>query len=248
MKKLMLGAVLAAMVTTVQAEPLRTLFTKENQMPEKGQLELGALANTQQYPNQSFFTESVYARYGLFGNLAVNAFVPAHQIRNKNGFGSNQNGLGDCGLGFQLLAYEDIFRFPYIMPHLEFQFPTGNEDKGMGAGEVSILGGVTVGTRTWECVDWALDVTGSHLSTNDPLLKSDTVIISGSIVWALDEQFSLVGEVSGSDQTYAAGHPIAFEGGMVYKPVENLMIGVYGGKTQHTDESWDGTVKLSYSF
>jgi len=248
MKKLMLGVVLAAVVTTVQAEPLRTLFTKENQLPEKGQLELGALVDTHQYPNQSYFTESVYARYGLFGNLAAYAFAPYHQLRVKNGFTGNQNGIGDCGLGFQLLAYEDIFRFPYVMPHLELQFPTGDEKKGLGAGEVSILGGVTIGTKTWECVDWALDVTGAHLSTNDPQLKSDTIIVSGSIVWTLDEYFALVGEVSGSDQTYIAGHPITIDGGIIFRPTENLMFGVYGGKTQHTDESWNGTIRMAYSF
>jgi hypothetical protein len=105
-----------------------------------------------------------------------------------------------------------------------------------------------VGTKTWECVDWALDFTGAHLTSNDPTLKSDTIIVSGSIVWNLDDQFALVTEVSGSDQTFPGGHPVTFEGGMTYKPIENLMIGVYGGKTQHTDESWDGTVKVSYTF
>ena len=248
MKKLMLGVVMTAVAVTVQAEPIRTLLTKENQLPEKGQTELGLLANTQQYDNNAGYSETPYVRYGVFGNLAAYAFVPYNQTRYKDGFGLNQNGFGDMGIGFELLAYEDIFRFPYIMPHLELRFPTGDQDKGFGAGDVSILGGVTVGTKTWECVDWALDVTGAHLTTSDPMLKSDTVIISGSIVWNLDDQFSLVTEVSGSDQSYPDGHPVTFEGGMVYKPLENLMFGIYGGKTQHTDESWDGTFKASYSF
>ncbi len=248
MKKILIGAALVSMVMAAQAEPLRTLFTKENQLPEKGQLELGAFVGTQQYQTQSEYAESVYARYGLFGNLAAYAFVPYHETRYKNSFGKNKSGIGDVGLGFELLAYEDIFRFPYIMPHLELRFPTGDQDKGYGSGDVSILGGVTIGTRTWECVDWALDATGAHLATSNPLLKSDTIIISGSIVWNLDEQFSLVTEISGSDQTYPGGHPVTFEGGMVYKPIENLMFGIYGGKTQHTDESWDGTIKMAYSF
>jgi hypothetical protein len=248
MKKILIGAALVSMVMTASAEPLRTLFTRENQLPEKGQLELGAFANTHQYPNLSGYTESIYARYGLFGNLAAYAFAPYHQTRVKNGFGANLSGIGDIGLGFEVLPYEDIFKFPYIMPHLEIRFPTGDQDKGYGSGDVSILGGVTLGTKTWECVDWALDITGAHLTTNDPLLKNDTIIVSGSIVWNLDEQFALVTEVSGSDQTYAAGHPVTFEGGMVYKPIENLLIGIYGGKTQHTDESWNGTVKVAYSF
>ena len=255
MKKILIGAALLSMVVAAPAEPLRTLFTKENQLPEKGQLELDALASTQQYPVGSRYEEAVAARYGLFGNLAAYASIPFMQERVKDGligkqdgFTRNQNGFGDVALGFELLAYEDIFRFPYIMPHLELRFPTGDQDKGFGAGDVSILGGVTEGTKTWECVDWALDVTGAHLTTSDPMLKSDTVIISGSIVWNLDDQFSLVTEVSGSDQSYPDGHPVTFEGGMVYKPLENLMFGIYGGKTQHTDESWDGTFKASYSF
>ena len=248
MKKILIGAAMLSMVVTASAEPLRTLFTHENQLPEKGQLELGALVGTKQFEPRSEFEESLYARYGLFGNLAAIATVPFHETRYKTGLGSSQSGLGDVGLGFEVLPYEDIFKFPYIMPHLELRFPTGDEDKGYGAGEISILAGITVGTKTWECVDWALDVTGAHLTTNDPLLKNDTIIISGSIVWNLDEQFALVTELSGSDQSYPDGHPLTFEGGMVYKPIENLMIGIYGGKTSHTGESWDGTLKLSYSF
>lgn len=248
MKKILIGAALLGMVVAAPAEPLRTLFTKENQLPEKGQLELGAFVATQQYQDQSEYAESIYARYGLFGNLATYVSVPVRETRFKDGFGTNKSGFGDVALGFELLPYEDIFRFPYIMPHLELRFPTGDQDKGYGSGDVSILGGVTVGTKTWECVDWAVDVTGAHLATTDPTLKSDTVIVSGSIVWNLDDQFSLVTEVSGSDQTYPEGHPITFEGGMVFKPLENLMFGIYGGKTQHTEESWDGTFKAAYSF
>ena len=248
MKKMMLGAVLAMAIVSAQAEPIRTLLTKENQFPEKGQTELGLFADTQQYSTLNKYSETPYVRYGLFGNLAAYATVPIHETRYKNGFGSNQNGIGDVGLGFELLAYEDIFKFPYILPHLEFRFPTGDQDKDFGAGDVSILGGVTVGTKTWECVNWAVDVTGQHISTMDSTLKADTIVVSGSIVWDLDEQFSLVTEVSGSDQDYPDGHPITYEGGMVYKPIENLMVGVYGGKTMHTDQSWNGTVKCAYSF
>jgi hypothetical protein len=249
MKKLILGAVLAAAVTTVQAEPLRTLYTTENQMPEKGQLELGALVQTWQYENKGDYREELYVRYGLFGNLAAYAFAPMMQIRPKTGFGNSENGFSDCGIGLKLVAYEDIFRFPYILPHLELRFPTGDEEKGLGTGEVAIKGGVTVGTKTWECVDWALDVSGQHLATTSTLLKSDTVIISGSIIWTLPgDQLSLVSEVSGSDQSHPDGNPLTFSGGMVFKPTENLMFGLFGGKTTKTDESWNGTFKMAYSF
>lgn len=248
MKKVMLGVVLVAAAVTAQAEPIRTLLTRENQLPEKGQTELGLLANTQQYEAQNNFVESPYVRYGLFGNLAAYVAVPFHQTRVKQGFGDSQNGIGDATLGVDLLAYEDIFRFPYLLPHVEVAFPTGDEDKGFGAGDVSIRGGVTVGTKTWECVNWAVDVTGQHLTSNDPTLKADTIVVSGSLVWDLDEQFSLVTEVSSNDQTYPEGHPVTYEGGMVYKPIENLMFGVYGGKTMHTSENWNGSFKMAYSF
>ena len=247
MKKLMLGLMLAAMITAAQAEPMRTLLTQENQFPEKGQTEIGFLGNTQQRDTSSDYTESLYARYGLFGNLAAYALVPMHETMKKTGYGSNQAGIGDVALGFQVLPYEDIFKFPYILPHLQFGFPTGNKDKGYGAGDVSILGGVTVGTKTWECVNWAVDFSGQHLTNNDPTLKSDTAIVSGSIVWDLDDQFSLLSEISFSNQN---ANPVTYEVGMTYKPIENLLIGVYGGKTVNLTpyENWDGTVKISYSF
>jgi hypothetical protein len=248
MKKLMLGAMLVATAVAARAEPIRTLLTKENQLPEKGQVEVGLLANTRQYEAKSDWVESPYVRYGLFGNLAGYVAVPVHQTRFKRNAGTNQNGLGDVAVGFDLVAYEDIFRFPYILPHVEVGFPTGDEDKGFGAGEVYFRGGITVGTKTWECVNWAVDVTGQHLNTKDLTLKSDTIVVSGSLVWDLDEQFSLIGEVSGSDQNYPDGHPVTYEAGMTYKPVENLMFGIYGGKTTHTSESWNGSFKAAYSF
>jgi len=255
MKKLMPGVVMVAMVMVAQAEPIRTLLTEENQMPEKGQVELGILANTQQHDAFSEFTEAAYVRYGLFGNLAANVRVPMMQTRFKTGMGSNQSGIGDVALGFDFLAYEDIFRFPYILPHAEVLFPTGDQDKGFGAGDVSLRGGVTIGTKTWECVNWAVDASGQHLSSNDPTLKADTIVISGSIVWDLDEQFSLLTEVSSDDQNYPDGHPVTYEVGMVYKPIESLMLGIYGGKTTHatdtithTTENWNGSFKAAYSF
>ena len=241
---------MAVMAVTTQAEPIRTLFTTENQFPEKGQTELGILADTQQYDTLNQYSETPYVRYGLFGNLAAYANVPFHETSFKSGYGSNLSGIGDLALGLQFRAYEDIFKFPYIVPHVEVRFPTGDQGDGYGAGDVSLLGGVTVGTKTWECVNWAVDVTGAHISTNDPTLQSDTVIVSGSIVWELDDQFSLVAEISDNDQNYPDGHPITYEAGMVYKPNENLMLGIYGGKTIHLDpsESWDGTIKVAYSF
>ena len=247
-KKWMAGAVVVAVAGGAWAEAERTLLTRENKLPEMGQVEVGALFGVQALTHGKDYQETAYARYGLLGNLALNAGVPLRQVRPDKGFGDSQFGLGDVTVGFEIVPYQDVFRFPYILPHVDVGLPTGDKDKNMGSGDVSLFAGITVGTTTFEIYHWAADVSVRHLVDNDPMTKDDTVVLSGSFIWDLNDEFSLLTEISGTDQELPDGKPVTLEGGMIYKPTDNWMFGLYGGKTLHAGEDWNGTFKASFSF
>jgi len=248
-KKLLAGMVVVSIAGAAWAEPERTLLTRDNKLPEKGQVEVGALLAMQSLQFEKQYQEIPYARYGLLGNLAVNAFVPVREINPDSGFGKNQAGLGDIVLGMELVPYQDAFRFPYILPHLDVGLPTGDQDKGLGSGDVSVLAGVTVGTTMYEKYHWAADVGYRHLVDNNPLTDDDMLVLSGSFAWEVNEEVSLLAEVSGTDQELPDGRPVTFEGGMTYKPEDTAwFFGLYGGRTIHTGEDWNASVKASYTF
>ena len=248
-KKWMTGVMMVAVAGAAWAEPESTLLTRENKLPEKGQVEIGALIGMQALEFEKHYQETPYLRYGLLGNLAANVTIPVKQIRVDQGFNGNRSGLGDVTVGLELVPYQDAFRFPYIMPHVDVGFPTGDQDKNLGSGDVSVFAGVTVGTTTYEVYHWAVDVSVRHLVDNDPMTKDDTVVLAGSFIWDLSEEFSLLTEIGGSNQDLPDGRPITFEGGMVYKPADTAwLLGLYGGKTIHSSEDWNGTIKVSYSF
>ena len=248
-KKWMVGAVVLAMAGGAWAEAERTLLTRENKMPEKGQLEANALFGIQKLEHSKNYQETPQLRFGLLDNLAVNAAVPFKQMKPDTGFGRSEAGLGDVSLGFELVPYERVFRFPYILPHVDVGLPTGDDKKGLGSGDVSIAAGVTVGTTTYEVYHWALDVGFQHLVDNDPLTDDDALVVSASFLWDVSDEFALLTEMRGTDQELPDGRPLTFEGGMVYKPEDtSWMFGLYGGKTIHAGETWNGSLKISYSF
>jgi len=88
------------------------------------------------------YTAAPYIRYGLAENLAVFGDVPF--VQNKPSNGDTQQGLGDVEVGAELVVFQDIFGYPFIIPHAEVSFGTGDEDKGLGNGKTLCTVGVSV--------------------------------------------------------------------------------------------------------
>jgi len=227
-KKAFLGMILIAIASGAQAQSVRTVLSKDGHIPRPGQTELGADFRYEEFDFREETTLSPYFRYALFKNLAVSAQAPFRTIDPE--LGGSESGLGDTTVGLEFLGYQDIFRYPWIMPHVSVSLATGDEDKGLGTGETAYTLGLAMGTTVEDVFHFVADARYNILDDQDNIPS-----VAFALVWDLDRQFSLVGELEVARDKEADTHPLTFLGGMHYKINRSLSFGVYGGTSKNTD-------------
>lgn len=252
MRKSILAACMA-MTLSVAAygESERTLFTYENRVPEKGQVEIGVLGVYREVPDEDAvrvmsrdeYLVGPYLRYGLSERLSVSAAFPYKYIDPK--YGDAEQGPGDVVLEAVLVAFQDIFGYPFVIPHVSLFLPTGDEDKGLGEGETQTRVGVSIGTTIYDVLHFIVD--GSYTIRRD---ETNVKELGASIVWDLDKRFSVQAEFQVSNDKFPGddNNPVYYLGGATYRPSEALQITVYGGGAQHAETDVYGGAKVSYSF
>ncbi|WFB37314.1 transporter [Kiritimatiellota bacterium B12222] len=231
------------------AEAIRTNFSVENRFPHWEQLELGASYKGYGADSDSLApdlgTTSIYARYGILSNLAAVVDLPWQSLSSNTG-GSDENGLGDMKIGFQLLTYEDIFGYPYFIPHASFTLPTGDQDKGLGQDGVAVEVGLAYGSTINDWIEWVWDIG----YTVNPDIENQFKL-SNSYVWVLSPEFALTTEivykdvVDGNDSTESQ---VLVSGGFSYLWNEKIQMDLSagGGLTGPVDVF--GEARISYSF
>ncbi|NCC50640.1 MAG: hypothetical protein EOM20_05430 [Spartobacteria bacterium] len=241
-------AVLAA--GSIYGEAMRPLLTKENAFPGKHRFEVGAVGQYKQLNKKELAKDqetdvwwgTPYGRFGVADNFALFAKVPYGSIRPETG--SDESGIGDVSAGFELLAFEDIFTYPFVIPHAEVFFNTGDEDKGLGEGKTHFMGGIAVGTVVEEVVQFVADLRYEIYDNRDNVAS-----LAISVIWDLSERFAVLGEMKAADEEVNNhSYTMFFQGGLCYKITEALAINVYGGAGKHTDEDVVASTKISYAF
>jgi hypothetical protein len=232
-------------------ESRRTLYTYENKTPEKGEVEIGALGWYREVADERAsvdigrdeYTLEPYLRYGLLKDFNVTAKFPYMYIDPKAS--DNEQGPGDVELGAELVAFQDIFGYPFILPHVAVRLPTGDEDKGIGEGNTRTTCGVSVGTRIYDALQFVVDA--SYTIYRD---EENETLLGGSVVWDVDERLSLLGEVRTSNKEVGleANRPVYYLGGMCYRATDALQITVYGGGAQHAETDVLAGAKVAFSF
>lgn len=243
------------------AEPLRTFFVKENRMPGPFKAEVGAKGQFLEIPKKNtpdnngydVYTAAPYVRFGLAQNFAVFADVPYVSISPDSG--ESESGLGDVDIGAEFVAYQDIFGYPFIMPHADVSLDTGDEDKGLGAGKTQFTVGASVGTVVMDMFHYVIDAryTFKGKDDDDKNVNDDDndnyFTFAGAFIWDLNEQFSLLVEGKGTNRKNDKGdYPWYAQGGFSYKATENLMIAILGGGAKNADENTIVSGKIAYSF
>lgn len=261
MKRFLLASCAMFAVAGVSyGEAQRTALTVENRFPELGKLEVGGVFEAREFSDNGDHLTTVgpYLRYGLINNLSVYGSVPYAQSDRE--WLDDGQGLGDVKLGFQLLAYEDVFEYPWVVPHAEVAFGTGDEDKGLGYGEDVYTLGISVGTKMYETVSFIADVSyainGGYESglVPDSTLGAhetiDAVIIGGSIVWDVSERFAVLaeGKLVQDNNTAEEQQPRYAAAGMVYRFTERFQLGGQVGGWTDADGQTDIIVKGAYDF
>lgn len=231
----------------------RPLLTQENRFPEQWQVEAGAYGSYEDYDkddkhnviDHTAYWGVPYVRVGLLNRLAATLKVPYGST--SMDVGEDGAGVGDVVVGLQFLAYEDIFHYPFIIPHVEARLKTGDEKKGLGDGANSVACGLSVGSVMYDCVTIIVDGRYKFIEN-----VTENYSVGGSVIWDLDAQFALLVEGSvGSmkrEDADSVSRPIYGQAGMVYRVTESLDIGLYGGGGKDGAPSVSTTLKVSYTF
>lgn len=253
-KCLIVVGVLLFAATVIRAEPMRPLFSKENKMPGLHRLEVGVVGTYKEVPEEQpvglatakwdrdEYWGIPYARFGVTENFALLAEVPFASVDSQ--LNGDTQGLGDVLLGFELVAWQDIFRYPYVLPHAEVSLDTGDEEKGLGSGNTVVSAGLAIGTTVQNIFHWVLDGRYAMYSDADNIGS-----VAVAFIWDLGEQCSVLVEGKATDQDSKDGDtPAWLSAGLIYHATENLMLGAYGGTGSESSEDVIASLKVAYTF
>lgn len=246
--------VLAGMAS---ADPMRTVFTKENKFPGalKPELSLSGVASSFDADEADGDVDRYFiapgARFGLTDRLTLLASVPYAGYSEGD---LDESGLGDVELGTEFLFFEDIFEYAWIIPHAAVILATGDEDKGLGTGESQGRLGISVGTTTHDVLHWAVDVsyTMDGADPEDEFTDEREDLVAGalSLIWDLDDRSSILGEVQVRDDATDPDDDYALRAhlGLAYKVNKYLSIMAYGGGSSGLEEDYYGMGRAVVSF
>jgi len=230
--------------------PMRTLLTRENKYPEVGQFEVGGYFKHNETENNDSDSLGAYGRIGVWDNVTFEAGVP---VTDSDFNGESNTGLGDVELKLDLLAFQDIFRFPFIIPHIDVSLPTGEEDEGLGSGETIFAPGISIGTKVYDCLTYVVDFTYAFDGANDNYADDNVYYVSGSIVWDISDRFAVLVEGRIYEENDFEENPYTFHGGMAYRVTEDVQIAGYGGQYNSESDAEDtefdlATIRVSVQF
>ena len=262
-KGLLAAVALCVLAGMASADPMRTVFTKENKFPGALKPELSLFGGASSFDadeadgdiDRYFIAPG--ARFGLTDRLNLLASVPYAGYSEGD---LDESGMGDVELGTEFLFFEDIFEYAWIIPHATVILSTGDEDKGLGTGEDQGRLGISVGTTTHDVLHWAVDVSytmnGAEPEDDgfdafaDDDEREDLVTGALSLIWDLDDRSSILGEVQVRDDATDPDDDYALRGhlGLAYKVNKYLSIMAYGGGSSGLEEDYYGMGRAVVSF
>ena len=247
---------LCVVAGVASADPMRTVFTKENKFPGAMGTELSLSGGGSSYDSDEFGDEDTSSyfvgpgvRFGLTDRLTVLAEVPYVGYSEGD---VDESGLGDIELGTEFLFFEDIFEYAWIIPHATAILATGDEDKGLGAGAGQGRFGISIGTTTMDVLHWAVDASYTLNGAETAVDDEDEDLLTGalSIVWDLDDRASILGEVQVRDDAMDPEDDYALRahGGLAYKVNKRLSLMGYVGSSSGLYEDYYGMGRAVVSF
>lgn len=257
LQKLLWGIVACSvMAGTAWADPMRTIFTKENKFPEAMGFEVYLSGGGSTFDadmsgeDVDLFDVGPGARFGVTDRLAVRADVPFRMVSAGD---LDEKGIGDMSLGVEFLFFEDIFDYAWIVPHATAILPTGDEDKMLGTGETQGHLGISAGTTVNDVLHFGADISyviNGTVSEDSMGERDDLTLGSVSLVWDLDGRSSVVGEIQLRDDPVDPEHDFAsrYHLGLSYRINKNFTVMGYGGGASRMYEDYYGMGRLVYQF
>lgn len=210
----------------VNTSPMRTTLTRENKFPDTGQAEVGGFFEHEEVGDLDRNSFGIYARAGLSEFVTVGAKVP---FVDSDLDGDSNSGIGDVELSLDLLAYQDIFQYPFVIPHIDVTLPTGDEDEGLGSGETITTIGLSIGTKVYDALTYVIDFAYAFDGGNVNADDDNIFMISGSLVWDISDRLAVLAEGRVYEENKYDNTPYKAKGGMIYRFTRDVQLGVYGG-------------------
>ena len=239
----------------VSADPMRTVFTKENKFPGSMGWELSLGAKGISFDedmvgsDMDWWSVAPGVRFGLTDRVALQAEVPYVGYSMDD---EDESGLGDVELGLDFLFFEDIFEYAWIIPHATAILPTGDEDEGLGTGETQGRFGISAGTTVNDVVHFIADVSYTVDGTVGDNRNGRDDLTTGAltIMWDLDERATILGEVQLRDDPVddADDYAVKGHGGLAYRINKSFSLMGYVGSSSGLYEDYYGQGRLVFQF
>lgn len=261
-EKLLWSVVALGTLTSVAvAEPLRTIYTKENRFPGAMGVELSlngvytGIDNDEPMEDGSRYEIGPAVRFGVTDRIALSLYVPVAGY--DFGDDIDESGIGDIHAGGQFLFFEDIFEYAWIVPYVDVRFASGDEDKGLGSGETGAQFGISVGTTIMDCLQFAADAS-YEINSIYAARDDDALVGALSIVWDLNEMPRVYGGVTSSlfaeiqvrddspdidDDYWTRGH-----GGLSFRANDLFTISGFAGASSSTAMDYYAGGRMIFSF
>ena len=237
---------------TAYAEPMRPLLNKENRFPEQGKADINFRVDFVETDDSDGAGSTNYVSYipklRWRPTEALNVYGTVPFVTSDPDDGDDESGIGDIRVGMEFRAWEDIFGYPWVMPHIEYVSKTGDEDKGLGRDDDSVILGLAIGSVVEDMLHFIADGRYEVYSNSDNIWS-----IGGAIIWDISEKFSVLGEFRtsskdvGDDDDDDDDHPTLWLGGLSYKVSEYFTWTVRGGGGANSQVDSMVSVELNYA-
>ena len=128
---------------------------------------------------------------------------------------------------------------------MDVSFATGDEDLGLGAGEVTFKAGAAFGSKINDWISWSFDV--GFKSNPDEL--DNQLIVGHSYVWEISEQFGLLTEVLYEQSAIPSlDDSILIGGGFTYDWTPDLQMDLFIAGGADGAKDVEANARVSYSF
>lgn len=249
-KRIALFAGLLALTMPGFASPQRTVYTHENQFPKVGGVEVNVsgqyteiIDRDEQIDNADVNVSRLAAdlRYGLLPELTLTAGLPL--VSEDPDRGDSETGLGNLTLGLELRAWQDIFEYPFVIPHAEVGLGTASSDLVSETDDLTVTFGISAGTVTHDWITWVADA--SYVLLQD---EENIVVLSGSVAFQHSKKFSTLVEVRATDEESGPDddHPFNVLAGFTYDWNRNFRTSIHGGGGLDSSDDVVALFKASY--
>lgn len=230
----------------------RTSLVFENQFPATGKYELTGGIRIGEFDENDeisrarsadLFGVDLAGRYSPIDNLTLGLEVPLRAVDGPSG--ADGGGFGDIGLSLAILGYEHALEAPYVIPHVKVFLPTGDEDDGLGGGELRIRPGITSGFLIYN--RWHM-IGQLGYEFNDAIENS--IIVSIGSIYEMNNRFGFTSELSVSDAEVGESKDQSVEAqvGFYYDWNNALRMNIRGGGGETVGEDAFGEISFTYNF